>query len=367
MRTSVLKGLLGGWGVISLALFLLLKQERLPGWMNTALEGKKGDLYYLTKLSAFSQARNDQDFLQQESKTSSNPENADVLIMGDSFMQVFAKAIDRFSTKHDQQIYVVSTRHNPALLEPLFKINTFEKLLQKTQVRRRRGAPRTLIVESVERELIRRFATPQPITQPSGLEKRFADLAFRAQAKFNQWFVLKPVKVDYFLKHSVVTSAAYGAWADARFALFQEVPGNHLYTRNPPWLFFGPTQSNFTDIRPDSLIQEITANLVLLQAKLLGQYNLKLVFMPVPDKLSVYGHLVTEKPYDNFVPRLCKALEQAHVPVICLYDDFKASAEPVYHPTDTHWNPDGMRIAVQKIEHFLPASNSVSMQEGTDR
>ena len=75
--------------------------------------------------------------------------------------------------------------------------------------------------------------------------------------------------------------------------------------------------------------------------------------MPIPDKISIYGHYVTDQPYDGFVPRLCDALEQHQIPVIRLYEDFKASPEVLYFPTDTHWNPKGISMAIQKIDAIL--------------
>jgi hypothetical protein len=78
-----------------------------------------------------------------------------------------------------------------------------------------------------------------------------------------------------------------------------------------------------------------------------------MVFMVIPSKYTINHTLLNNDPYNNFIPRIYKGLEERGVPVIQIYEEFKNSDEVLYYGTDTHWKSNGVTIALEKTVDLI--------------
>ena len=101
----------------------------------------------------------------------------------------------------------------------------------------------------------------------------------------------------------------------------------------------------------------------------LDQAGIDLLLLPVPAKAAIYpDRLVAGLPPPPFIPRglseqdaaFVKILESHGIQVLDLTEDFlKARSEgtDTHCRTDTHWSPEGIRLAAQKIASLVAASS----------
>jgi len=107
----------------------------------------------------------------------------------------------------------------------------------------------------------------------------------------------------------------------------------------------------------------------------MARRNLTFVVLVVPDKYTVYGPLLQERPGDFGGERLLGAIEQdlreAGIPVVNLTQKFRAAAaealsrnEYIYWRDDTHWNPLGIKLAAaslwSELKQARPAASATS-------
>ena len=103
----------------------------------------------------------------------------------------------------------------------------------------------------------------------------------------------------------------------------------------------------------------------------MARRNLQLVVLVVPDKYTVYGPLLEERPGDFGGERLLAAIEQelrkTDIPVVNLTQKFRAAAAEVlsrnqyiYWRDDTHWNPLGIKLAAASLWSELQQARPVT-------
>ena len=78
-------------------------------------------------------------------------------------------------------------------------------------------------------------------------------------------------------------------------------------------------------------------------------WNLDLVVLPIPNKITIYHKLATDVSYDDYLPRLIAELRRQGVPTVDLYTPFRQAEGRIYYSTDTHWNPRGVDLATQVV------------------
>lgn len=124
-----------------------------------------------------------------------------------------------------------------------------------------------------------------------------------------------------------------------------------VFSKSPPFLFYHETvddsKYSYFHFHSDDEVEKIADNIEFIRNYLLENYNLDFVLFPIPNKMTIHHDLVTDIPYDNFLPRVYRELEWRDIPVIKIYNEFKNSSEVLYYPTDTHWNTRGMNIGYQ--------------------
>ena len=91
--------------------------------------------------------------------------------------------------------------------------------------------------------------------------------------------------------------------------------------------------------------------------------GITLVYMPLPDKENIYQQWLPPalRGYNNqkpFVSELVSALNARGVATVSLYDPFLSAAKNkklLYFEGDSHWNPDGVKLAAQITMRRLSA------------
>jgi len=86
----------------------------------------------------------------------------------------------------------------------------------------------------------------------------------------------------------------------------------------------------------------------------LGEREIKLIFIPIPNRETVYyGKIPLEVsqnyPQSNFTAKITQKLNEMNITSIDLLPAFQNSEELTYHRDDTHWNSEGIRITAELI------------------
>jgi alginate O-acetyltransferase complex protein AlgJ len=159
----------------------------------------------------------------------------------------------------------------------------------------------------------------------------------------------------YYDKRSFLREPSVKVWAGLRYLLFREgTPGVVLGQHG--WLY-----TNQEYLLPGDLPKVMDAQLskIAQVREVLAQHGKSLLVLPVPLKVDIHIEHVSYPPspralnlYDDFVQQL-----QAHsVDVVPLRLSFQAHAphRKLYMRNDTHWSPDGARLAAQTLATTRP-------------
>ena len=358
MSEKALKTLIYIAGIVCLYGFLairfeplfntILKEKVIPEyWENT----RYGELYYFNFIKHF----REKDLPPHGPKyrfTEKHPslEKADIYLFGDSFfdftrLKTFPEKLG--DTLGQRTYYARFDRPLEYLAEKRFE-NSQEKII---------------LYESAERYIPTRFTEPHPIVLPqdprTGVRKMAADIRDK--------IFLEDTEVLYstLLMRSYFTTGIYSFISTLKFDVFNYITNQtprYYLEGDRPWLFYydqlNGEPSSFYYQHSQEEIDTYCNNIADLAVKLDENYNLKMVFMAIPSKYTIYHTLLNNDPYNNFIPRLYAGLEERGIPVIPVYDDFKNSDEILYYGTDTHWNIKGINIALENAVEVLDSLNN---------
>lgn len=99
----------------------------------------------------------------------------------------------------------------------------------------------------------------------------------------------------------------------------------------------------------------------------LAEMGCKLIVVPVPPKCAVVPFEGLERgDAMTYLRPFYEELRANGIDVLDLYDDFAASAEPVYCKQDAHWNPAGVKLAARKIADVSNLPHGNTAFEGKD-
>ena len=336
-------------GFLSLLAFIVTKNEDLMD-LSTSNMFKDGDLYRFAKVLSFKTKLPPADY-EDLDYSDVDPDTSAIIIIGDSFMET-CRGHKPFpmllSEQMGQDVYPVYAGIEPAYFDPVYFC--WKNSLDPDK-------KRIIILERVERYIIDYF----------GERQREDTIAFHRAAKNHSWW--HDVKRHWFtgaeknfqvlMTSSNLTSPVMELWNTFRFVAFKQISEETpLYSLDPPFLFdkeevVQNLTTSYYYPHTDTLIDQIASNILLYKKLLQSRYNAELVFMPVPNPYTLYHTLINSDPYDGFVPKLCGKLERKGVRTISLYDKFCESKKRLYFPTDTHWNADGVQIAVDQTVNLL--------------
>jgi hypothetical protein len=357
MNEKVLKWLIYVAGGVCLYAFISIRS--LP-FMNAVLSEKMipehwdfvkyGELYYFNYISHFKVLLPKAQQKYRFSDKHPDVNQADILMFGDSFLDISRQTTlpERLNDSIGKRVFFHRFL-NPHGSNPLCYLD------QNGYSNER---PKYLIYESVERNIPIKFDTAYSAAgcragEPGVMElalNQSMDLTFpeNAEEMYKQ-----------LLKRSVLTTRLFELSATLKFDLL-----GYISSQTPvyklgaePWLFYFPQVSE----RPGSFYYEYTDeqintycnNIASLRAKLKEEYDLEMIFLPVPSKYSIYHKVVNNDPYNNFLPQLYEGLSRRDVPYIDLLSDFQSNDQVLYYGTDTHWNKLGVDIALEKLVEKL--------------
>ena len=321
-------------------MFNLVVQEKIipEYWENT----KYGELYYFNFIKHFRE-KNLPEYHEKYRHSDRHPsmQEADILTFGDSFFDFtrFITFPEQLGNKMDKRVYY-ERYHDP--LESLYK----EKYTGDRD--------KVLIYESAERYIPIRFSRTHTINPR--IDKR--NSLRKKAAAVRDWLFLEDTEAKYtmLLNRSYPTTNVYSTISTLKFDKFGYITSltpKYTLDYDIPWLFYheqlNEEPSSFYYHHTDDEINYYCDNIKDLSEKLDSAYHLKMVFMPIPSKYTIYHNLINNDEYNNFLPRLYAGLEKRGVPVVKLYDDFNNADEIIYLGTDTHWNQKGIDIALKEV------------------
>jgi hypothetical protein len=264
---------------------------------------------------------------------------ADALVIGDSFSNV--------AYGHPPLPALLATRMG----RPVAYVSNVLPNPLRMDLPPQGRARRIVILEGVERQLIEFLG-------PGGRADRGAPTGLlKAALDFRLWaFLENDAHITYLLTRNRLVRPLAEKIATARFRLLGEgCPGARVFSTDPPMLFLDEETGHsprgyFYDHTPD-IITDLADNITAM-ATGVKERGLEFVFVPVPNKVSIYHDLITDIEYDQFVPKLVAELQSRGVCVVDLmpaFTDMRRAGIQVYHATDTHWTKIGAERAADLI------------------
>lgn len=268
-----------------------------------------------------------------------------VFVMGDSFMP--------FRDGHEAYARALAARLGRPVYFEGWDVPSPTCVFSRLHAPVDRRVRRVVVLESVERIVVERLAAPAPCPpwMPEEHRATRSPAAFAARL-FALAFEDREQRFRGFLYYNALTLPLVEAFCAARFELFGIIGDQTpVYSLNPPFLFLRSETdpdlpSSYYARHDDALIERLADVVARMRDELQARANADLVFMPVPSKYTIYHRLLNDDPYDRFLPRLCDAVERRGVATVRLYERFAAEPRLTYYPTDAHWTPLGIEIAL---------------------
>jgi hypothetical protein len=343
-KDKILKIIIHLTGLIALYIFIF---SRTTGGLNYLLDKdilraydnlEYGDLYFLNFIDNYKIPTPPISKEYYESIPNSDINDADILIFGDSFFTIGPRVKNvpgRLVDTLKKNIFFIQTNEVRPVLEA-------QKYLKKDK--------KYLILELVERVI------PMVFTK-----KQNADINKSQLIDFiieNAYPVDLEKKYSVLLQKSFLTHFIYKELASFKFNLFGNISSlTPLYKKNPPWLFYyqevNKKTTSFYYKFSDEEIKSICDGIQELSIFLKDKYNIEFIFFPIPNKYTIYHKILNNDEYNNFLPRIYAELNRRNVKVCEIYEKFINSDKELYYPTDTHWNAEGVNLAVPLLLRFL--------------
>jgi hypothetical protein len=320
----------------------VMKEKSIPEhWEFT----KYGELYYFNYISQF---KEDLPWpIRKYRLTEKHPglTEAEIIMFGDSFLD-FSRQVTLPERVADSLGVKV---HYHRFLDP----NNANPLCVFSENRIDTASRRIVVYQSVERNIPVRFEQPYDVhlcpEDTSGANQFTID---KISSEIFPWNTEEMYR--QFLKRSVFTTGLFALNSQIKFDLFGYISSQTpVYkTGNDPWLFFvkqlDDEPGSYYYHHSDEQIERYCNNIAHL-AKELKKLNLDMIFLPVPNKYTIYHSVVNNDPYDQFLPRMYAGLKERNIPCVELYDEYLKADEVLYYGTDTHWNKKGVDIALRKL------------------
>jgi len=122
------------------------------------------------------------------------------------------------------------------------------------------------------------------------------------------------------------------------------------------FFFLGGAKAN-TDVSERNL--QFAVNTIKKFRDIFHSMGIRFIFLPIPNKESIYyRYLHTKKPV--FLDRLNARLRELNIETIDTHkafdDAFEKDSVLLFHPDDTHWNKNGVRIATDMLAQYLSST-----------
>ena len=354
MSAKALKWIIYITGALCLYMFVAIRYEPLFNGIlrEKVVEGywdktKYGEMYYFSMIRHFREpglppAR--EKF--EHSDRQASLEEARILTFGDSFFefsrlkQFPERLADDFSTR-------VHYVNNDFPLRYL-KENNYQDT-----------TPKLLIYERTERYIplsFEQFHSGEVDLPPGETESR----GILARAKDILFYDKSEDLYNVIMKRSYPTTGLYSFVSTLKFDLFGYISRlTPVYHKNgsESWLFYydqvNEEKTSYYYQHTQLEIDTLCDNMASLARDLKEQYNLELVYLPMPAKYTIHHGVVNSDPYNNFLPYLYEGLEERGVRYIKLLDDFLSSEERLYYRTDSHWTQAGIDLTYNRSLEYI--------------
>lgn len=351
-KSRIVKTVIFVLGICGGVAFLVTKNLTVMTWF-TEQSWRYGDLYRAAQVVRFKPADPTGAGIDRKADSIdlgvSSPQSFTNFFFGDSFGFIncgegsFFKQLEN---KIGLPFYGIYNNHHPnPFSDPRSFFNTYSP---------KGTGNATLLFEVSERSIPIYFgsappgiATPILVNNKTGMKNVFRQIKHALFEKTEE-------NHEVLFKHGRWTSPIVEMWNSGMFELFGQISDETpAYSLSPPFLFYKEEISSdfprhFYTQHDSELISQIVIHIVQLRDDLRSRFHCKLIFIPVPNKSTICGHLVTQERYDDFLPKLYAALQDHGVSTVQIFPRFQDSEESLYYPTDTHWKNAGIQIAVDE-------------------
>lgn len=254
-------------------------------------------------------------------------ETPDVILIGDSFLAGFGVSqentlVSLVNQKRDRRAYSIAPG----------ELNTLERMMTYGVI----NAPKVVVYQRVERNL-----RLLPLVQPE------------APSRAGAWFSAlqtNTVAAVFFEAVDKIATMRSARYVRAWLRLGEPgVPGVQSPV-DPSFLFLESSADGLSD----NYLTAVVAELVRYR-DFLGEQGIDFIFLPVPDKRTVYHDMVPLDRQPDFLARLVGALRASDVRVIDTFELFNrhTGEQLLYFKSDSHWNELGIRLAHEALEREL--------------
>lgn len=360
MKKKLLKYIIYLSGVICLYAFISIRY--LPLY-NTLLEEnvvknywdkiEYGELYYFSHIKHFREKSlaTAQEKFEYSSKHAS-VEESDIINFGDSFFEIsrHKQFPERIADDFNKKVHYVNNDH------PLDYLKSTHYISKE---------PKLLIFERVERYIPVTFENKH-IHNPTNNN---VSSYFTKKLQYIKSKIFVPGSeqlYDVMLKRSYLTTNIYSNISTIKFDMFSYISNKtpkYFKDGDDSWLFYhdqvNKEKTSFYYKHSQSEMDSICNNMKSLADNLKQEYNLSVVFLPLPAKYTLYHNVINTDEYNNFLPQLYSGLDKLGVKYINVFDDFQTSDTLLYYRTDGHWNQKGIDIAYNKTIEFIKSDSTL--------
>lgn len=332
-------------GAVCLAVFIASKSKTLT---DLACAGSlaHGDLYREAKIRLFKEPFPEPAGEPVVARSPDESPDYRVILVGDSFL------FSRFG--HEALPWQVSKRLDEPVLTVLWRGPGPDCSFKRAGSKVDRSRRRIVVMESVERELVDRLDDVLDCGEGRRVSLEDLPLGKRLRA-VEKSLTSSEDDHRFLLTNNVLTAALFERWNTWMFSRFGRIGSETpVYSLDPPFLFFREevdrkARTSFYYEHSDAMLERYARKLAQLRDALREHGNAELIFMPVPNKYTLYHRFANKDLYDRFLPRLYDALAKEGVRTVRLYDRFSSSPDLLYFGSDTHWNAKGAAIAGDEL------------------
>ena len=364
------------YSTVALFLLFLLVASKVPSLGRSITRHHKhyGDLYDLCKVNYFKYEI--PDFPWEDTVTLDTVQDAEIICFGDSFVafndELFGYQI-KAKTGKKTAIVNYASLDNKHRNNPLYMLMALDYHPKGRTV---------LIWEKVERVVAEEIPQMNPEIEPSDVFGEEKDAGggktpptIPAQSSpidtISNVILFRQDSLEYCFTNFVGTRWLISYVFTARFSLLGEISDlTSKYTTDPYMLFAYSEVAAYNRKISDGDIKKIADTIERIHDRMDSEYNIEMVFLPIPDKYTVYGDLAGAGPYHGLIPRLTEELNKRSIPAIDLYREFKAyrnrfGTDPLlYYPSDIHWNVEGTALTTRMVIEFLNTKQEDGMGGG---
>jgi len=218
------------------------------------------------------------------------------------------------------------------------------------------NSPEIVILESIERNIPRlpEIRIKKNIAKRAGIKN-----ATKAFLKKNQRLAVLCDRISKRCMYNYVTKtlSRTGQRLHVKIrSLFEQAPKKVEAQEQtkmlclPEW-HYSETR-NISQETLDIIVQRIKT-----YKKVLNEKGIRFIFFPLPDKKTIYWKELSFEEKPIFLERLIPKLKAEEIEVLDVEGNFKKVSEEnnilVYHTDDSHWNAEGVKVAVNLTEKLL--------------